>query len=166
MDALKQVQISSYNLFNYLLSGIIFVILANKIVPDFLPQNQSIINFFVYYFIGFSIHSFGSLVVKPLFKKMSLVEITDYKKYLEAIKLNPRIEILSEISSIYRTFCALFSLLFLLEFYEIIKKCFLQLNISFEINLLMISLLVIFSISYIKESKRITKAINSITTAK
>ena len=162
MESLKQIQISSYNLFNYMLSGIIFVTLLNKILINVLPQDQSIVIFFIYYFIGFSIHSFGSVVIKPIFKKLSLIEEATYEKYTKAIELNPRLNILTEISSIYRTFCALFSLLFLLEFYEIFKNGFSSLNMSFEMNLLMILLLIIFTLSYVKESDRITKKINSL----
>ena len=68
-DLIKK--ISSYNLFNYLFPGIVFVVLAKMITPYSFLHEDIILGIFIYYFVGLSISKFGSLVIEPLLKKTS-----------------------------------------------------------------------------------------------
>ena len=45
-------KLSTYNIFNYLLPGIVFVILADEITNYSFAQQDIIIGLFLYYFIG------------------------------------------------------------------------------------------------------------------
>ncbi|MCQ9208569.1 MAG: hypothetical protein NG712_04240, partial [Omnitrophica bacterium] len=62
-------KLSSYNLFNYLFPGIVFVIILKEMTSYSLLQENFITGAFVYYFIGLVVSRFGSLVVEPLLKK-------------------------------------------------------------------------------------------------
>jgi hypothetical protein len=59
-------KLSSYNLFNYLLPGIIFVVLASEITRYSFIHDDIVIGAFLYYFIGLVISRFGSLAIEPL----------------------------------------------------------------------------------------------------
>ena len=59
-------KLSSYNLFNYLLPGVLFVVIASKVTRYGFIQDDIVIGVFLYYFIGMVISRFGSLVIEPL----------------------------------------------------------------------------------------------------
>jgi hypothetical protein len=52
-------KISSYNIFNNLLPGILFVFLLNKITIYNLLQDDLVVGFFLYYFIGITISNWS-----------------------------------------------------------------------------------------------------------
>ena len=150
-DLIKK--ISSYNLFNYLFPGIVFVVLADTITPYNFAQDDILLAIFIYYFIGLSVSRFGSLIIEPLLKKISFIEFADYtKEYLPAIKKDSSIEILSEINNVYRTISSVFVLLVILKIYSLLENKFLFLH-EFGIYILGILLLIMFFYSYKKQTK-------------
>jgi len=96
-------KLSSYNLFNYLLPGIIFVVLATKVTHYSFIQQDILIGAFLYYFIGLVISRLGSLVIEPLLKCLLFLQFADYKDFLAASKKDEKIELLSEVNNTYRT---------------------------------------------------------------
>ena len=63
MDSIKEIleKISSYNIFNYLFPGILFVFIANALIGYNLIQENILIGVFLYYFIGMAISRVGSI---------------------------------------------------------------------------------------------------------
>ena len=61
-------KLSSYNLFNYLFPGILFVTIAKETTSLDLLQENIITGVFLYYFIGLVISRVGSLLIEPLLK--------------------------------------------------------------------------------------------------
>jgi len=151
-DLIKK--ISSYNLFNYLFPGIVFVVLAEIITSYSFLYEDIILGIFIYYFIGLSVSRFGSLVIEPLLKKTSFVKFVEYKRYLLAMKKDKDIEILSEINNMYRTISSVFVLLIILKLYSILENKFLFLH-EFGVYILGILLLIMFLYSYKKQTKYI-----------
>ena len=117
-------KISSYNLFNVLLPGILFAVIAKAFTPYLFIQENIIVGAFVYYFIGSVISRFGSLIIEPLLKKIKFLKFADYKDFVSASKEDPKIDILSETNNMYRTFCSMFVLLLLLKLYAFIESVF------------------------------------------
>ena len=77
-------KISSYNIFNYLLPGVVFVTLLRLLTKYELIIDDFIVGVFFYYFIGLIINRIGSLVIEPIIKKTSLVKFFDYRKFISA----------------------------------------------------------------------------------
>lgn len=153
-------KLTSYNLFNYLLPGILFVVIADKFTSFHFIQENIIIGAFVYYFIGLVINRFGSLVIEPLLKKISYLKFAPYPDFVSTSKEDPKIEILSEANNMYRTFSSLFFLLLLLKFYSAIEYKFPVLGI-YGSYILIIVLLIIFLCAYRKQTKYITSRIEA-----
>src|SRR3989344_2216964 len=154
-------KISRYNLFNYLLPGVLFVVLAKSFLFIDLTQGDIVLDVFIYYFIGLVISRFGSLVIETLLKKIRFLEFAKHENFVSASKNDPKIEILSQENNIYRTFVAMFVLLLLskLYFYIRIVYPFLQ---NWDFYILISLLLVMFLYSYRKQTAYIFKRINSI----
>jgi hypothetical protein len=100
-------KISSYNIFNFLLPGVVFSVLVSKMSSFNLVQEDVLSGAFVYYFFGAIVSRIGSLVVEPILKATNLVTFAAYRDYVLASKNDSKIEILSETNNMYRTMCAL-----------------------------------------------------------
>ncbi|MFA7315908.1 MAG: hypothetical protein WC059_03870 [Candidatus Paceibacterota bacterium] len=152
-------KISSYNLFNYLLPGVIFVIFSKNFLPMNLVQENVILDVFLYYFIGLVISRFGSLVIEPVLKKIKFLIFAKYEDLVSTSKIDSKIEIFLEENNIYRTFVAMFSLLLLSKLYLYIQTIYQYLQ-NFDSYILIALLFVMFSYSYRKQTAYITKRIN------
>ncbi len=147
-------KISSYNLFNYLLPGAIFTVIFENITPYKIIQTDLLVNAFLIYFIGLVISRIGSLIVEPIFRKF--ITFADYKSFVNASKNDVKIEILSESNNTYRTFIALFIVIFFIKsYYYFIPKN------NYDIYILILSLFMLFVFSYSKQIKYITKRIKN-----
>lgn len=162
MDGLKEIldKISTYNLFNYLLPGILFVFISKEFTDLDLIQDNIVIGGFLYYFVGMVISRFGSILIEPLLKKVKFLKFADYKKFVLACKQDEKIDILSEANNTYRTLLSTFVLL-------LIVKGFMAFKLSYGIsdnsaNTILISLLaILFLFSYRKQTNYISKRIDA-----
>ena len=153
-------KLSSYNIFNYLLPGILFSVLVSKMTELELVQKDLVVGVFVYYFVGLILSRFGSLIIEPLLKKMKFLKFADYKDFVQASSKDEKIEILSEANNMYRTFIATFILLGMVKLYYLItnKWTFINENSDWILILLIAGM---FLFSYRKQTNYITKRINS-----
>ena len=153
-------KLSSYNIFNYLLPGVIFVVLAEALTTFHFVQEDIVLGVFLYYFIGLIISRLGSLVVEPLLKLLRFVRFAPYADFVTASKEDEKLLVLSEASNMYRTFCTLFVLLALLKGYDRLSSRFSQVQ-HWGGEILVIALFALFCLSYRKQCQYIRKRIDS-----
>ncbi|MBU2621135.1 MAG: hypothetical protein KKD92_02300 [Proteobacteria bacterium] len=153
-------KISSYNLFNYLLPGILFTVFAEHITAYKIMQSDIIIGLFLYYFCGLVISRIGSLILEPTMKKVSFVTFASYKEFARVSAKDPSVETLSESNNMYRTLCALFLVLLAIKPFEIITN-WLSINADVKAYILFALLFVLFALSYRKQTKYITQRIEA-----
>ncbi len=146
-------KISSYNLFNYLLPGVIFTVFIEYSTPYKILQESMIINAFLVYFIGLVISRIGSLIVEYPLKK--IVSHEKYENFIEASKKDKKIEVLSEVNNMYRTFISLFLILII---FKLCDNFCLWLK-DYMSYILIVLLFFLFVVSYIKQTKYIKKRI-------
>jgi hypothetical protein len=153
-------KLSSYNLFNYLLPGILFAVLASEATHYSFLQRDIVLALFLYYFIGLVVSRVGSLVIEPLLKKSGFLKFADYKDFVTASKTDQKIELLSEVNNTYRTLCSLFGLLLFLQAYDKVEARFPALKQWDAVALVML-LLVMFLFAYKKQTGYITQRIKA-----
>lgn len=153
-------KLTSYNLFNYLLPGVIFSILATEVTKYNFIQENIVVGAFLYYFIGMTISRIGSLVVEPILKLIGFLKFVNYKDFISASKKDNKIETLSEANNTYRTFISMFFNLILLKGYNLLEIRFSWLKESQPIIMPLI-LLTIFLLAYRKQTNYVTKRIKS-----
>jgi hypothetical protein len=153
-------KLSSYNIFNYLLPGIVFSILASKYTSTNLIFDNLIIGAFLYYFIGLIISSVGSTIIEPLLKWMKFIKFADYKDFVNASKTDNKLEVLSEANNMYRTFISMFSILFLIIGFQKLSEYFIFLKDKQDLIVLIV-LFLLFLLSYRKQTNYITKRIKA-----
>lgn len=153
-------KLSPYNIFNYLLPGIVFVVLAEGLTTFHFIQQDIIIGVFFYYFIGLIISRIGSITIEPFLKWSGFVKFTPYADFVFASKEDNLINELSEANNMYRTFCSLFISLIILKIYELLSIRLPILGKWIDI-LLIVGLLALFCISYRKQTQYVVKRIKA-----
>lgn len=153
-------KLSSYNIFNYLLPGIVFSILTSKFTSTNLIFDNLIIGAFLYYFIGLVISRVGSVIIEPLLKRIKFLRFADYKDFVSVSKTDNKLEILSEANNMYRTFVSMFSILFLIIGFQRLSEFFIIFKNNQDLILLAV-LFVLFLFSYRKQTDYITKRIKA-----
>lgn len=153
-------KLSSYNVFNYLLPGVIFAAFVDHFTTFQIIQENLVIGVFVYYFLGSIVSRIGSLFIEPILKKLKILKFADYEDFVHASKLDSKLETLSEANNMYRTFCALMLAIGVVISYD-------QLSFQWSVLdsvapwILLIGLLMLYLFSYRKQTTYITKRVKA-----
>lgn len=151
-------KLSSYNLFNYLLPGVLFASMAQHIINIPLLHSNMLVSAFLCYFYGLIISRIGSLVIEPSLKRLRIIKFASYDEYVTASQVDPSIPILSEQNNTYRTLIALILVLLIAAGIEGLKRYLGHTwNVYVYVTLLLLGILFIFS--YRKQSEYVTKRI-------
>jgi hypothetical protein len=155
-------KISSYNLFNYLFPGIIYVVVLGEITSFNLIQENNFIGAFLYYFVGLVISRFGSLVIGEFlqWKKLKFLKFAKYSDFVYASDKDQKIDLFSEVNNMYRTIIALVVILLLSKLTDMAIAYF-AISEQTTIILLLIVLLVLFIFSYKKQTGFIVKRVEA-----
>lgn len=153
-------KLSSYNIFNYLFPGVVFVVLASKLTSYNFIQQDILVGAFLYYFIGLVISRIGSIFIEPVLKFIKFLKFADYKRFVKASKVDTRIDTLSEVNNMYRTICSLFLILIAIKGFEWLSTKWLFLA-ERKIETLTVFLFLLFLFSYRKQTNYITKRIDA-----
>lgn len=151
-------KITSYNLFNNLLPGVLFVVLLKGITSYSLIQNDLIIAAFVYYFVGLVISRVGSLLVDPALKWIKFVHFADQSNFIKASKVDQKLEVLSEQNNVYRTLVAVFVSVLFLKFFELLKASLFWLE-RIEMGIFFVLILFLLLFGYKKQTTYIVERI-------
>jgi len=149
-------KLTSYNLFNYLLPGIIFSVLLEETTNYSIIHKDIVVEAFLAYFIGLVISRISSIVIEPLLKKIKFVKFADYNDFVLASKNDKKIELLSESNNMYRVFISLFFILTTVVLYE---KFLQDIFVGYTRYIIIIGLLILFLFSYRKQTGFIVKQI-------
>ena len=149
-------KLSSYNLFNYLFPGILFTVVAEKLTSFSILGENLLISAFLFYFVGLLISRIGSLILEPLLKKVGFIKLTSYDEYLQAVKNDTKIEILSEANNSYRTLTSAFICLLFLIGIDLLVNKYPQISNAIPL-LLILGIIIIFIFSYRKQTIYIAK---------
>lgn len=101
-------KLTSYNIFNYLLPGVLFAAFMDGLTSLKVLQKDIVVGVFLYYFLGSVVSRVGSLLVEPILLRVKFVQYAPYAAFVKAAKVDEKIEVLSEQNNMYRTFIALF----------------------------------------------------------
>ena len=156
-------KISSYNIFNNLLPGIIFVLIAKYTTQYDFIQSEIITGLCLYYFIGLVISRIGSVIIEKILELVKLKKKRtekEYCEYIEASKKDEKISLFLEINNMYRTFCAMGVVLLLLKLYEFCSEK-IQLNNTITQIILIALLVILFCLSYLKQTNYSDKRIKA-----
>ncbi len=151
-------KIDEYNIFNFILPGLIFTYLLKYYVGIDIFQENLIEMIFIYYFTGSIISRIGSIIIEKILIKCKFIKYAPYEDYIKANEKDKKISQLLIVNNMYRTICSGFILLIILR---IIKELFNKWNLSMGIlnTILIITIMLLYLFSYRKQTKYIEKRI-------
>ena len=167
-EILKQIveKISSYNIFNNLYPGILFIYLLKFIFEINLSSDNWLENLIVFYFAGMVLSRIGSIIIEPMMKKIKLIRYAPYSDYVKASSIEPLVNTLSEVNNTYRTLLSTFICAFACKLGIIINEIFLKNKSTFlQENkdwIFLILLILLFTFSYVKQTNYVRKRVESI----
>lgn len=156
-------KLGSYQIMTNLLPGAFFVIALRFFFELALPTENIGEEILVYYFIGFVINRIGSLIVKPILEKMKFIQEAPYPDYLKAVKVDAKLDILSETNNYFRSTLTCFILLPIVGLMRMLIANISWIDRGWK-GFAMAFLIVLFLFSYRKQTdivKRRTEAINN-----
>ncbi|WP_066715146.1 hypothetical protein [Clostridium sp. Marseille-P299] len=156
-------KLGSYQIMTNLLPGAFFGMALRFLFELSLPTENIGEEILVFYFMGFVINRIGSLIINPILEKMKFIQEAPYPDYLKAVKVDAKLDILSETNNYFRSTLTCFVLLpivglmhSLITNVSWVEKCWSGCAIMFFI--------VLFLFSYRKQTdivRRRTEAINN-----
>lgn len=158
-DLLKK--ISSYQLFNYLLSGAVLTAALDKTTSIHLGSDEAVLAFFVYYFVGMVVSRIGSLIVEPALKLLRVIKFRPHSEYVRAAAVDAKLDTISQENNTYRTLIATFLTYIVIylgnahfaNWFLVHKTISLMVGASL--------LVVLFAFAYRKQTKYITSRITT-----
>ena len=157
-DLLKK--ISSYQLFNFLMSGAIFVMALDNLTTISLSSDDAVLSFFTYYFIGMVIGSIGSLLVEPTLKILRVIKFRSYPEYVRAVQLDSKLDTLSQENNTYRTLIATFLVFSITYAFDKCAQGILTGKSTVVIAIGVMLLILLFIFAYHKQTKYMTQRID------
>lgn len=153
-------KLSSYNIFNNLMPGLLFLGLNDKLInTKFLDNSITIILVFSY-FVGIVISRIGSIVIAPILYKFTKEKGEKYNNYIKACQKDSKIDILMQDRNMYRSICSLLIIL-LLEKVGIIVLQYIKINNNVLSIIIIFILIIIFSKAFLKQNKTISERIRA-----
>lgn len=144
-------KLSTYNIFNYLFPGVVFVILLNRCTGINLAVDDVILGMFLYYFFGLVLSRIGSILIEPALRRTKIVQFSDYARFVRASKLDDKIELLSEVNNMHRTIIAMLVVLLAISICNGSVTCLLTTGL--------LGIVTLFVLSYRKQTSFITERI-------
>lgn len=155
-------KLSSYNIFNFLVPGVVFSVIADEFTRYKFLQDDLLVSAFFYYFIGLIISRVGSLIIEPILSSVKFINKESYSDFIKASEKDQKIELLSEVNNSYRTFCSLFLCLIATKFFDYLSKKCPQIE-DFSTEMVVVFLFVLFLFSHKKQSDFINKRVRNKT---
>jgi hypothetical protein len=151
-------KLSSYNIFNYLFPGILFVVFAQEFTSYVYIKDNVLQGLITFYFIGFVVSRFGSLIIEPFLKKIKFISFSNYEDFIDASKKDEKITLLSEQNNMLRSLISMFFLLLIFKGYDLLSNEIPFLN-KWGLLILLILLIILFIFSYKKQVQYIKNRI-------
>lgn len=145
-------KLSTYNIFNYLFPGVVFVILLNRYTEINLVVDDVILGMFLYYFFGLVLSRIGSILIEPVLRCTKIIQFSDYARFVRASKLDDKIELFSEVNNMHRTIIAMLGVLLVISICNGSATCHLTTGL--------LGIVILFILSYRKQTSVITKRID------
>ena len=151
-------KLSAYHIFSYLLTGLLFVSLGERLTSFSLIQRSWTVGIVLYYFIGLVISRVGLLIVKPLLERIGFVKDTPYDDYVEASTSDSRIDLLSAQNNMFRTLCAMVMMLIGLKVGEKVIGI-LPWGADVYDFIMLVGLFMLFLFSYRKQTQTVVRRV-------
>lgn len=153
-------KIDSYNIFTSIIPGCVLARLLSLLGLYDVQVEGTVASLVLYYFFGVVAGRIGSLIVESKLLAWHMINYAPRKEYIKAAQEDTDIKKLLEVSNMYRTFAGVFLLLLITKAYQIVAG-FLNLSSAVTGWLSVATLLLLFVLSFIKQTENMVKRVTA-----
>lgn len=153
-------KLSQYELMTNMIPGTVLCWLLDEWVGYHLLPVNGWLCVVVVYFVGLVNGRVGSVIIEPFLKCTGIVTFAPYHQFVEAEKRDAKVTLLSQVNNMYRAFLSVF---FVVLAAWLLKSIELKWAIEEDVRnfILAVMLLVLFLLSYRKQTSFVKKRIES-----
>ena len=162
-------KISTYEILNRIIQGTIYIVLTEKLTRFSLQDENLLTKIVICYLAGLVIGRIGSLVIEPILchktkKGKAIAHFVPYNEYVEAEKLDEtrHIKEFLAINNMYRSLITTMLALLFTIIISYIWDCAIVNHIAWVIPFIIILLMILFILSYRKQTGYIKKRVEKI----
>lgn len=163
MDGLKLIvdKLSQYNFLTNILPGTVLCIVLGKVVGyNILFTDDWYVLGILFYFVGMVNNRFGSIAVESFCKWIKLVTFAPYKDFVKAEKEDAKITTLNMENNVFRSYISVCLLSVIAWGYKLLEGAIPFFSDARTV-LLLIALLVLFCLSYRKQTKYVKQRVEA-----
>lgn len=154
-------KVSSYNLFNNLLPGVLFVILTNHFTEYTISENKLLLKLFLFYFIGLTISRLSSITVEPILEGLKFITFKNYRDFVSVDKKDKKLDILVETNNMIRVLFTTILIVIISKVYYTINQNILMFSYNTQKYILLVFFALIYLFAYRKQTNYITKRVET-----
>ena len=147
-------KMESYHIFTFIIPGTLFLLLCKLVCGINIDENNLIMLLFMSYFVGIIISRIGSLIVGNILNYVFNVKLENYDNYISAEKKDEKIWILMKDGNMFRNLCTMTIIVLIIKIIMMLNLHKLLGNDALFL-MAIILLIVLFSLSYVKQEKMI-----------
>lgn len=154
-------KLGSYQILTNLLPGAFLGLSLNFFFDINLPSENLGEDILIYYFIGLVVNRTGALIIEPFLKKIRFIRFEPYKKFVQALRNDSKIDVLSENNNLFRALLTCIILLPLIKLGQWLSASYAWFSSSWK-WLVIILIFLLFLFSYKRQCSYICKRINMV----
>lgn len=142
-----------YHLLTNFIPGAVLALLLRYSVEDLdilSLADDTVTRFVLMYFLGLVCSRVGSLVVEPLLKATNIIQFSDYKDYLEASKVDKKIDELNRSANEMRSYISVLFVALIVKFLHFLWPILVSINLRAD-SVLLLSVFILFILGYKKQ---------------
>ncbi len=152
-------RISAYHFLNYMIPGILFLMLVDYLGIYNLPLDNALLIIFGGYCSGMVLSRIGSLLLEYYLKKWKIVVSAPYGDFKNAEAKDPKLGVLSTENNMYRTFLATFVTLLLLFGLNLIPCVSVFMHTPWMVLIIIVIFTLLFLFAYRKQTSYVRKSV-------
>lgn len=169
METIKEIlksfseKVSSYQIFTFLFPGAVFLALLSHVYSKPVPETNIWEKLFLCYTVGMIISRIGTLLLEELLFCLGkrFLKRIDYKKIILAERKDTKVNMLLQVSNTYRTIAAVFLTLLIVA--AINRYSSLDLQFSCGLIWFSVIMVILFSLSFIKQYNYVKKRVEFVS---
>lgn len=152
-------KLSQYNFVTNILPGSVFCLILKFIVGyDLFVTDEWYQMGIIFYFVGMVNNRFGSLVIEEILKKTKIVKFAKYEDFVKAEMKDSKLTTLSTENNVFRSYISVCALSFITSLFKLTSDNVAWVN-EWKEQILLATLLVLFTLSYRKQTIYVRKRV-------
>lgn len=144
-------KISSYHIFNYIIPGYIFILICDRYFDIKICDSNAVNNVIIAYIVGLIIGRISSILIEKRLYYVFKIKNESYESFVKAEVKNDKLNVILQDRNMYRNLFTTFLLLLVIKVLKVFNLLSI-INQDIRIIIILVGLVILFAISFKKQS--------------